>query len=137
MGHRTILPRIGKLPALGHDAIDLDHSAIADQWFRTASCEEVQFPFFIARLKKLMVDHFDREAALMERAGGDLCKCHRREHQSLLDFCDEARELSGRSWRKTQSLLRNRFPRLVRDHIIYTDQLAVLFINTKGGVGRL
>lgn len=135
MGHRTIVPRIGKLPALGHDAIDLDHAAITNHWFRTATCEEIQFPFFIARLKKLMIDHFEHEAALMESAGGNLCNCHRQEHQSLLDFCDEVRELSGRSWRKTQSLLRNRFPRLVRHHVMYTDQLAVLFINTNEGFG--
>jgi hemerythrin len=126
------IPRIRerKLPALGHAAIDSDHSAIADQWLRTASCEPIQFPFFAARLKSLMKKHFDHEAALMERAGGRLCQCHRDEHQSLLDLCDQIRELSDRSWRKTQSLLRLDFPKLVRKHVLYTDQLAVLFLNT-------
>jgi hemerythrin len=77
-----------------------------------------------------MINHFEHEAALMERAGGKLCRCHRDEHQSLLDLCDQIRELGDQSWRKTQSLLRIEFPRLVRKHILYTDQLAVLFLNT-------
>lgn len=126
------IPRIGakKLPLLGHEAIDSDHSAISDQWFRTVNCEPVQFQFFIARLKRLMTKHFENEAALMEQAGGQLCRCHRDEHQSLLDLCDQIRELSDQSWRKTQSLLRVKFPKLVRKHVLYTDQLAVLFINT-------
>jgi hemerythrin len=126
------IPRIRerKLPALGHAAIDSDHSAIADQWLRTASCEPFQFEFFVARLKSLMRKHFEHEAALMERAGSSLCRCHRDEHQSLLDLCDQMRDMSDRSWRKTQSLLRLEFPKLVRKHVLYTDQLAVLFLNT-------
>ncbi|MCC6948403.1 MAG: hypothetical protein IT539_11605 [Bradyrhizobiaceae bacterium] len=124
--------RVQKTPALGHAAIDSEHAAITDQWLRAAKCEPFQFQFFIARLKSLMTNHFENEAALMERAGGQLCRCHRDEHQSLLDLCDQMRELSDRSWRKTQSLLRVKFPVLVRKHILYTDQMAVLFINTNG-----
>lgn len=123
-------PRIRKLPTLGHDVIDSEHSAIAEQWYRTVNCEPLQFPLLIARLKKLMASHFDHEAALMERAGGHLCGCHLREHQTLLDLCDRAHELSSRSWHKAQSLLRTKFPRLIRDHVMYMDQIAVLFINT-------
>jgi hemerythrin len=137
MARGIAIPRMGRLPALGHDAIDSDHSAIANQWARAANCEPIEFPFLIARLKKLMINHFDHEAALMEGAGGNLCRCHRGEHQSLLDLCDQARESSERSWRKTQSLLRNSFPKLVRNHILYTDQLAVLFINTRAGIGHV
>jgi hemerythrin len=122
--------RAKRLPTLGHAAIDSDHSAIAEQWFRTAKCEPFQFQFFIVRLKWLMTNHFEHEATLMERAGGRLCRCHRDEHQSLLDLCDQIRELSDRSWRKTQSLLRIKFPSMVRKHVLYTDQLAVLFLNT-------
>ena len=79
-----------------------------------------------------MRNHFDHKSALMQRAGGGLCECHRREHQMLLDLCEQARTLRLRDWRGAQSLLRNRLPRLVREHIICMDQLAVLFINTNG-----
>jgi len=114
---------------LGHSVIDCDHHAIADGWYRAVNCEPIQFPFLIARLKKLMRVHFDHEAALMHSAGGGLCDCHRMEHQALLDLCDQAAALSTKSWSKSQSLLRNRFPKLVRSHIASMDQIAVLFIN--------
>jgi predicted lipid carrier protein YhbT len=42
-------------------------------------------PFLIARLKKAMRDHFDREAA-DGAAGGALCRCHRQEHQTLSTY---------------------------------------------------
>jgi len=120
---------LGTRYALGHDAIDADHKAITQWWLRTVDCEQIQFSFFVARLRKLMRDHFDREAGLMEQAGGRLCDCHRREHQMLLDLCDRATTLSGDDWRKARSLLRTQLPRLVREHIISMDQFAVLFIN--------
>jgi hemerythrin len=130
MGGRPPRPLIGKRHELGHDAIDLDHRAMADCWHRAVSCEPMQLELLVARLKRLMRDHFDREAALMEQAGGKLCECHRREHQMLLDLCDEARMLGRRNYRRAQSLLRSKLPKLVREHIICMDQLAVLFINT-------
>ena len=117
-------------PALGHTAIDSDISAISDEWLRTANCEPSQFHFLIERLKLRMTKHFEHEAVLMERAGSILCRCHRDEHQSLLDLCDQMAGLSERSWRKTQSLLRLEFPKLLRKHVLYMDQLAVLFLNT-------
>jgi len=81
---------IGRQHTLGHDVIDSDHMAIADWWLRAVNCEQIQCAFFIARLKKLMQDHFHHEAALIQGAGGRLCDCHRREHQMLLDVCDRA-----------------------------------------------
>ncbi len=132
MANRIIRPLIGRNCVLGHDTIDLDHMAIADCWYRAVNCEQIQFPFLIARLKKAMGDHFNREAALMERAGGALCRCHRQEHQTLLDLCNDASALGRTNWRKSQSLLQSKLPKLIREHIMFTDQLAVLFINTNG-----
>jgi hemerythrin len=118
---------------LGHEAIDIDHLAIADCWLQAATCEQIQFAFLIARLKKLMRTHFDREVALMARAGGRLCECHRQEHRELLELCDRADMLSRSNWPHAQALLRNKFPKMVREHIICMDQLAVLFIHTSSG----
>ena len=118
---------------LGHEIIDFDHIAIAKGWFRAVHCEVIQFPFFVARLKKLMRGHFDHEAELMGLAGGSLCCCHRREHQALLEFCDEAAALNERNPRKAATLLRSQFPKLFRNHIIESDSLAVLFIHSNGG----
>jgi hemerythrin len=133
---RPLRPLIGRQHALGHEVIDLDHKAIADWWFRVAGCEQIQFPFFLARLKKLLSSHFDHEAALMQQAGGALCPCHRREHQMLLDLCDQAAAESGKNWRRTQALIRSRFPKLVRDHIVSMDQSVVLFIKTNGPIAQ-
>jgi hemerythrin len=127
---RPVRPLIGARHALGHDVIDCDHQAIADWWFRLVHCDEMQFPFFMARLKRLMSTHFDHEAALMQLAGGVLCGCHRQEHGLLLELCDQAVGESRRNWRKAQGLLRNRFPKMMRDHITSMDQLTVLFIHT-------
>lgn len=131
MNPRIIRPLIDERHMLGHDVIDGDHMAIADGWLRAVNCEPIQFPFLIARLKKLMRSHFDHEAALMFSSGGMLCKCHREEHLTLLDLCDQAAALNEKDWRRTQSLLRNRFLKLVREHIVGMDQIAVLFIKDK------
>ena len=132
---RTAIPGvrllIGRLHLLGHALIDADHLAIADWWLRTVNCEPIQFVFFVARLRKLMQQHFDHEATLMEEAGGQMCRCHDQEHQRLLALCDRARALGRSHWPKARSLLRTQLPRLVREHIICMDQLTVLFINSR------
>jgi hemerythrin len=133
----SVRPLIGRQHTLGHDVIDSDHIAIADWWLRAVNCEQIQCAFFIARLRKLMQDHFHHEAALMQGAGGRLCDCHRREHRMLLDVCDRAIALGRHNWQKAQTLLRRELPGLMREHIICTDQLAVLFINTHGEIGCL
>jgi len=115
---------------LGHEMIDVDHIAIGKSWFRATHCEVIEFPFFLARLKKMMKGHFDHEAELMGIAGGSLCCCHRREHQALLEFCDEAAALNERDPKKALALLRGKFPKLFRTHIIESDSLAVLFIHS-------
>lgn len=130
MANRIARPLLGRRHRVGHDAIDFDHRAMANCWSQVVTCEQLQFPFFVARLKKLMRTHFDHEAALMAQAGGQLCECHRREHRRLLDVCEEASALSQQNWRKAQSLLRRKLPKLVREHIDSMDQIAVLFINT-------
>jgi hemerythrin-like metal-binding protein len=128
---------IGKQCRLGNDVIDSDHMAIADCWLRAVNCDQLRFEFFIARLKKLMREHFDHEVILMDRAGVRLCECHRREHQMLLDLCDRAAALSRHNWRKAQTLLRRKLAKLFREHIICMDQLTVLFINTHGEIARM
>jgi hypothetical protein len=125
----VVRPLISERHLLGHDWIDRDLRAIADGWFSAVTCEPIQFPFFIARMKKLMKSHFDREASLMRLSGGLLCECHHHEHRILIDVCNQARLYSVGNWRRTQSLLRNRFPKLIREHIAGMDQIAVLFID--------
>jgi hemerythrin len=115
---------------LGHDIIDGEHSALAECWLRAVSCEQIEFPLRIARLRKLMTRHFDHEVALLAESGGTLCHCHRNEHHVLLELCDRVFSLHERNWRKTQTLLRNKFANLVRKHISTMDQMAVLIINT-------
>jgi hemerythrin len=134
--HNNKRQLIGRQHTLGHQLIDTDHMAIAHWWQRVVQCDPVESTFFIARLKKLMRDHFDHEALLMAQSGGRLCECHQKEHQQWIDVCDQAQALSGISWRKARSLLRTDLPRLVREHVISMDQLTVIFINTNGTVGH-
>ena len=134
---RNICPLIGRQYALGHDVIDSDHFAIADWWQRTVTCEPIQFTFFVARLKKLMRTHFDHEASLMQQAGGQMCECHSGEHRMLLTFCDQATALGHTHLKAAQSMLRTKFPKLVREHIISMDQLTVLFINSQGKIAEV
>jgi hemerythrin len=101
--------------------------AIADWWHRTVNYEPIQFEFYVARLKRLMRQHFAHEAMLMEEAGGRMRKCHDQEHQMLLAICESASRLGQSRWKKARSLLRRELPRLVREHIISMDQLTVLF----------
>lgn len=117
---------------LGHKAIDADHIEISDCWFQAVNCTPIQFPFLIARMKKLMVKHFAHEDAIMATADSALCSCHRREHDLLIGLCDRAARLSTYDWRATQRLLRYEFPKQVREHIICMDQLLVLHLNTCG-----
>ena len=128
----TIRPLIGRQHTLGHQLIDTDHMTIATWWRRVVDCEPIQSTFFIARLKKLMREHFEHEALLMAQSGGSLCECHRKEHQEWIELCDHALALSSENWRKSRSLLRTDLPRLVREHVISMDQLTVMFINTNG-----
>jgi hemerythrin len=137
MTSRIVHPLIGKQYVLGHDVIDGDHRVIADGWLCAINCEQIQFPFLITRMMKLMRMHFDHEATLMHAAGGVLCECHRQEHQTLLDVCDRAAALSSKNWRRTQSLLRGKFPKLIRSHIACTDQIAVLFINANSKTAQM
>ena len=121
-------PLLGKAHVLGHDAIDLDHRNIAQCWERATGCAPIELPFFLARLKRAMRRHFDREAMLVRQAGGHLCECHQGEHRTLLGLCDEAATMAERNWRTAQRLLRNDLARLVREHIVSMDQIAVLVI---------
>ena len=121
-------PLIGKNHTLGHAQIDSDHFAIADWWMKVTLCQPLALPFHIAGLRKTMRSHFSREAALVEAAGTPMCCDHQREHDTMLELCDDAYELSARSLRKARALLRDKLPRLMRDHINSMDQIAVLII---------
>jgi hemerythrin len=114
---------------LGHDAIDADHVEISDCWFQAVNCKPIQFPFLIARLKKLMASHFTREDAIMTHAVSSLCACHRHEHEMFLGLCDRAARISKFDWRAAQRLLRDEFPKRAREHIICMDQMLVLHFN--------
>ncbi len=131
MAQRSLRPLLAKVHELGHREIDLDHRTVAECWDRAVNCAPIQFPFFVARLKKAMRDHFDREAALLARAGGRMWECHGQEHHSLLELCDQAARLADQNCRKAQSLLRNELARMLREHIVSMDQIAVLFLNTR------
>ncbi|MCC7347500.1 MAG: hypothetical protein IT538_08890 [Variibacter sp.] len=116
--------------ALGHAEIDADHFAIADCWRQTLQCKPIAMPFQIARLRKLMRNHFMREATLVEATGTTFCACHQREHDSILNLCDDAYGLAENRWQKARALLRDTLPPAVREHIISMDQVAVLIIHT-------
>jgi hemerythrin len=126
--HPITRPLIGKKHALGHAQIDNDHFAIADWWMKSVLCEPVALPFHIAGIRKVMRQHFSREAALVEAAGTPFCYCHRREHNVMLELCDDAYALSAHNLRAARALVRNKLPRLMRDHINSMDQIAVLII---------
>jgi hypothetical protein len=128
-----VRPLLSERHLLGHDWIDRDLRAIAAGWLSVVTCEPIQFPFFIARMKKLMTSHFEREASLMRSSGGSLCECHHHEHRMLIDACNQAYTYSVSNWRRTQALLRNRFPKLIRNHVAGMDQIAVLFIDANQG----
>ena len=130
--HRINPPLIGRQHVLGHPEIDTGHRAIADWWMKTTQCAPLALPFHIAALRKAMRRHFRREAALVEAAGTPLCCDHRREHDVMLALCDDAYRLSGRNRRSARALLRNRLPRLMRNHIDSMDQIAVLIIRAAG-----
>lgn len=115
---------------LGHDIIDADHIEISDCWFQAVNCNPIQFPFLIARLRRLMANHFAREDAIMRDAASALCSCHKREHEMLLGLCDNAARLRIFDWRAAKRVLRHDFPGRVREHIICMDQMLVLHINT-------
>ena len=115
---------------LGHHAIDSDHIEISECWFQAVNCKPIQFTFLIARLRKLMFNHFSHEDAIMRHAASSLCSCHRQEHEMLLSLCDRAAELGKFDWRAAQRVLRHDFPKQVREHIICMDQMLVLHINT-------
>ncbi|MGE3146260.1 MAG: hypothetical protein AB7K35_11800 [Pseudorhodoplanes sp.] len=121
-------PLIGNRHALGHAEIDADHFAIANWWMRATQCAPIALPFHIAGLRKSMRDHFGRESALVEASGVSFCACHRNEHNVLLELCDDAYALTARNLRSARALLRNKLPRLMRDHINTMDQIAVLMM---------
>jgi hemerythrin len=120
---------------LGHSVIDGDHFELSNCWSQVASATPLQFPFFLARFRKLMRDHFEREADIMANYNSTLCECHEREHRDLLELCDHAVRVNRHSFREAQDLLRAELPRRIREHIICMDQLLVLFINTNGSIG--
>jgi hemerythrin len=123
-------PLVDHRHLLGHPFIDTEHAAIGELWLRAVSCDRREFPLHLARLKKAMERHFEHEADLLAEVGRGLCASHRAEHRSLLDLCSDASALHGRDWRRSQSLLRNKFVRMVREHIISMDQCAVLTMRT-------
>lgn len=114
----------------GHDIIDADHIEISDCWFQAVNCKPIQFPFLIARLRRLMANHFTREDAIMRDAASALCSCHRQDHEMLLGLCDRAAKLGEIDWQAAQRVLRRDFPKQVREHIICMGQMLVLHINT-------
>lgn len=119
---------IGHQHTLGEAVIDAGYRSVAACWTQAVTCPQLQFPFQIFRLRKLLSVLHEGEQALIEDAGVRLCSCHRDEHDSLLAICQEATRLQGHHWRKAQSLLRRQFRRLFREHIICMDTISVLLI---------
>jgi hemerythrin len=125
-------PLISASHSLGHAEIDRDHFAIADWWMKATRCAPIALPFHIAGLRRVMRNHFTREASLVEATGTPFGSGHRTEHDAMLALCDDAYALAERDWRGARRLLRDRLPRLVREHVISMDQIAVLIINEAG-----
>jgi hemerythrin len=116
--------------ALGHKEIDADHIAISEAWLAAMRCRAVALPFHVARLIKIMRDHFDREMRLVEAAGVPCCWCHHNEHTAMLALTQAAFELSEHDPRRARSLLRTELAPRIRRHVATADQVAVLIINT-------
>ena len=135
MGIRALKTLIGKGDVLGHPIIDADHFAIAACWQSATVATPIALPLHIARLRRLIRSHFDREAALVEASGATFCHCHRREHAAILALCNEAYALAEKNWKGARALLRAPLRRLVRDHVASMDQLAVLMINSAAAGG--
>ena len=123
-------PLIGTRDALGHAEIDAEHAAIGEAWLAAMHCRMVALPFHVARLAKVMRQHFDHEARLVEAAGTPFCWCHHNEHEAMLAVCGEALATSEHDPRKARALLRDELSRRVRGHIATMDQIAVLIINS-------
>jgi hemerythrin len=123
-------PLISRRDALGHHEIDADHVAISDAWVAAMRCKAVALPFHVARLAKVMRDHFEREIRLVEAAGVQCCWCHQNEHAGMLAVCHAAFALSEHAPRKARQLLRKELAQRIRRHVATTDQIAVLIINT-------
>jgi len=116
--------------SLGHPFIDTEHAEIGELWLRTVNCSRLEFPLHLARLKKAMERHFQHEADLLAKVGRGLCIGHRAEHRSLLELCSDAAMHYERDWRKSRSLLRKTFVKMMREHIVSMDLCAVLIIRT-------
>jgi hemerythrin len=83
-----------------------------------------------------MARHFDHEAELIAQTGRGLCAHHRADHKSLLDVCGEAAALCDLNMRKSRSIIRTTLAKMIRQHIIYSDQCAVLIMHTCGSDRR-
>ena len=123
-------PLISRRDTLGHQDIDADHVAISDAWLAAMRCAAISLPFHVARLAKVMREHFDREIRLVEAAGVQCCWCHQNEHTAMLAICHAALGLSEHEPRKARQLLRTELARRIRRHVATTDQIAVMIINT-------
>jgi hemerythrin-like metal-binding protein len=122
--------------SLGHPDLDAEHHMIGDLWLRAVDCAPLEFPLHLARLKKAMQDHFENEKRLLAAIGRPLCIKHQVEHEMLLGLCSEASQLYQSSWRRTQSHLRHRFARMLREHINSMDLCTVLTIRTATSTGH-
>ncbi len=129
-------PLLGRQHVLGDPVLDSGYSAIATCWAQAVTCERMQFPLIIARLNKLLRSLHENEHVLVEKAGVNLCSCHEDEHDTLLAVCREARETERRNWRRAQALLRNRFRRLFREHVICMDAISVLQARMSGPMSQ-
>jgi hemerythrin len=128
-----IKPLINRRLLLGHPVIDLELAEIGRHWLRAVSCEALEFPLNLARLRKVMARHFEHEAELIAQTKRGLCTHHQADHKSLLDVCGEASALYDLNLRKSRSLIRHTLAKMMRQHIIYSDQCAVLIMHTYGG----
>jgi hemerythrin len=93
-------------------------------------CKAIALPLHVARLARVMRDHFEREIRLVEAAGVQCCWCHQNEHSAMLAVCHAAFGMSEHEPRKARQLLRTELARRIRRHVTTTDQIAVLIINT-------
>ena len=84
--------------------IDAEHAAIGEAWLATMRCRVVALPFHVARLAKVMRQHFDHEARLVEAAGTPFCWCHHNEHEAMLAVCGEALSTAEHDPRKARAL---------------------------------
>ncbi|MCE1236194.1 MAG: hemerythrin family protein [Hyphomicrobiales bacterium] len=70
---------------LGVPEMDADHAVLELMFERVPSTADADLVALYLEIEAEVIAHFDREEALMERAGAPVIHCHKTQHRLLLD----------------------------------------------------